>query len=69
MEENEGKYLNNKVNPGYILALVLLLASMFFLSPNITGNTIGTMNNTYSSFFSLVLFVSGLATFMIMKKR
>jgi hypothetical protein len=59
----------NKFNFGYVIALILLLASMFFLSPNLTGNVIGNVDNSHSSFFSLVLFVFGLATFAIMKKR
>jgi hypothetical protein len=54
---------------GYVIALVSLIASMFFLSPNFTGNIIGTLDSTHANFFSLILFVFGLATFLIMKKR
>jgi hypothetical protein len=59
----------NKINFGYVIALVSLIASVFFLSPNFTGNIIGTLDSTHANFFSLILFVFGLATFLIMKKR
>jgi hypothetical protein len=69
MKDTEIKDTEGKINFGYVLALIFLLTSMFFLSPNLTGNVIGNLDNSYSSFLSLVLFVFGLATFLIMKKR
>jgi hypothetical protein len=59
----------NKLNPGNIIALVSLLASLFFLSPNLTGNVIGSFGRGDSNFLSLILFVFGVTAFLIMKNR
>lgn len=63
----EGK--RNKLNLGYVIALISFLASIFFLSPNLTGNVIGNMQRSNSNLFSLTLFIFGITTFLIMKDR
>lgn len=68
MEQNK-RGIRNKLNFGYFIALISFLASLFFLSPNLTGEVIGSMQRPNSNLLSLVLFVFGITTFLIMKDR
>ncbi len=69
-DENKGKQKGNslegKVVPGIIMAL--LVASIFFLSPNLTGNVIGSMEISSSNMISIIFFILGIMGFFIYRK-
>ena len=50
-------------------AFVSLMVSLFFLSFNITGNAINSLNKTSSNVIGIVLFVLALAGFFIYSKK
>lgn len=52
-----------------VLFIGSILASLFFLSPNLTGNVIGNLETSSSNIIALVLFVLGIAGFAFFKKR
>jgi hypothetical protein len=51
-----------------VVFLLSFLASLFFLSPNLTGNSIGTLSKGSSSFLGGILFLLGISGFFITKK-
>ncbi len=59
-----------KLNPLYLIPLIILLCSLFFLTPSLTGNTVvGNMQVKSSNFISLILFVVGVVSFVLFKKK
>ncbi len=58
--------LENKVISG--ISILIFLASIFFLSTNITGNVIGNMNKVGSNIMGIGLFLLGIFGFFIYKK-
>ena len=44
-----------------IITIVGLLGAIFFLSPNLTGNTIANISQSSSNWLSAILFIVGLA--------
>lgn len=56
-------------NYGYLVAVVFLFASLFFLSPSFTGSAIGNLPEKGSSFLSIILFVAGVGTFVFFKRK
>jgi len=52
-----------------VLFIGSILASLFFLSPNITGNVIGSLKTSSSNIVAVILFVLGIAGFVFFKKR
>ena len=57
----EGKGLEKKFIP--VIAGISIVASLFFLSPNITGNVIGNLTKNDSSVVGVTLFVLGIIGF------
>jgi len=58
--------LENKVISG--MFIFIFLASIFFLSTNITGNTIGNITESGSKFIGIILFLLGISGFFIYRK-
>ncbi|MFH1503118.1 MAG: hypothetical protein ABIE36_00470 [Candidatus Diapherotrites archaeon] len=56
-------------NFGYLFVVALLFASLFFLTPSFTANTIEDISNKGSSLLSIILFVAGIGTFVFFRKR
>jgi hypothetical protein len=51
-------------------AIVGFLGAIFFLSPNLTGNVIGSLNQTSSNWVGAVFFIVGLVgAFIYFRKR
>ncbi len=48
--------------------IISILASIFFLSPNLTGNTIGNITSSNTNFLGAVLFVLGIGMIILKKK-
>ena len=51
------------------VALVLIIGSIFFLSPNITGNVIGNLSNNNSNFLGAILFILGIGFLLFIFRR
>jgi len=66
-EEKEGKGLEKKFIP--VIAGFSLIVSLFFLSPNITGNVVGNLTKNSSNIIGLILLVIGLIGLLIYFKR
>lgn len=59
-----------KINLLYLVPLIALLGSLFFLTPSFTGNTIvNNLEVNNSNFISLILFVLGVTSFVLFKKK
>ncbi len=75
------KYLNRKIpergekHKGLenrivsVIAITSLAVSLFFLSPNITGNAVGSIETSSSNIIGLIFFVLGIAGFVFFKRR
>ena len=68
LEYSQGEYTRGKRRVGAV-AIVLICGAMFFLSGNLTGNVIGSLNQTSSNWIGGVLFVVGLVGAFIYFKR
>lgn len=65
--QKKSKNLEHRLETSIVISL---LGSMFFLSPNITGNVIGNLNQTSSNYIGVTLFILGLiASFAYFKRR
>ena len=52
-----------------VFLLIFMLVGIFFLSPSLTGNAIGSLNQTSSNWIGGILFVIGLVASLIYFKR
>jgi len=53
-----------------VVSIISLIGSIFFLSPNLTGNVVGNMTNSTSNVLgTFLLFVGLIAGFFSLKKR
>lgn len=66
-EEKEGKGLEKKFIP--VIAGVLIIVSLFFLSPNVTGNVIGNLTKNSSNIIGLILLIIGLIGLLVYFKK
>jgi len=59
-----------KINLLYLIPLIALLGSLFFLAPSFTGKVVvGEVGIKSSSFISLILFVFGVVSFVLFKRK
>lgn len=66
VDEKVKDSLESRMLSGIVMAL--LGGSLFFLSPNITGNIIGNTKTSSSNIIALILFIIGIMGFFINKK-
>ncbi|MEI6731273.1 MAG: hypothetical protein WCK90_01190 [archaeon] len=68
-----GRYEGHKPQPPYrtlaFLGIGGVLAGLFFISANLTGNVIGSLNQPSSGLIGIVLFIAGLSMALIYSKR
>ena len=66
MKNKKDNSLENKIISG--IFIVSSLAGLFFLSLNVTGNVIGSLNKSSSNFIGIMLFLLGISGFFIYRK-
>jgi hypothetical protein len=68
-EEGTPRYHNSSQDISGIMGIIGILAGIFFLSPNLTGNTISNLTNSTSNFLGAGLLVVGLVAGLFWMKQ
>lgn len=66
-KKESGKTLDNKFIS--VIAGVLIIASLFFLSPNVTGNVIGNLRTASSNIIAIILLVFEITAFILFREK